>query len=59
MSDISKFYSIMQSQPLRYANQFQVTLSMTGVDGLDDIVRFYADAAVLPGTTIEETEVCA
>lgn len=57
MSEINKFYSLMQSKPLRYTNQFQVTLAMTGVDGLDDIIRFYAGGAKLPGTTIEEVAV--
>jgi hypothetical protein len=57
MSDIKKFYSLMQSKQLRLSNQFQVTLALTGVDGLDDIIKFYAAGAKLPGTTVNPVEV--
>ena len=57
MSNISEFYSKLKETSFRHAHEFQVTLSGAGGGNLDNDIKFFAQAAKLPGLTISESEV--
>ena len=56
MSRISEYYSMLKSTPMRLNHEFSVSLSGSGVGGLDHDITFMAKGATLPGKEITTAE---